>query len=164
MAGSSEVKAHCPSCGAKYKLPVSSLGRKARCAKCQTLFRVMNTSGPSPDEPPAAVAASPATSTGRPTQTQTTYHNHPKHVPTEDDIIRWLAEAESEADRERRIERDEDGLDAFDMPATTCDVIAAMPSRLISETAVSAPRLRRNDEDSPFGPSEMAIGPIRQTA
>ena len=137
MTPSADLKVRCPSCGTKYRLPTHAMGRRARCVKCQALFRVAgsndSTFAPSPAAAPVTTASTPASDTVRSADA--------RHPPTEDDILRWLADAESDAERERRDERQQDGVDAFDMPAAT---------RLVREdTGGTAPRLRLhvNDED-----------------
>lgn len=35
-----KIKTRCPQCRAKYRVPVRSLGHRARCVKCNTVFRV----------------------------------------------------------------------------------------------------------------------------
>ncbi len=37
---SETIKCTCPSCGAKYRLPVEAQGRKARCKRCNGTFEV----------------------------------------------------------------------------------------------------------------------------
>lgn len=138
MATSVEVKAHCPSCGAKYRLAAGMIGRKARCAKCQTLFRIADPSIPSPDSLPAALSSA----SSQPSSPQALRNGDLKHPPTEDDILRWLAEAENDADHERRAERNEDGLDAFDMPATIRDASVPTATRHTYDDVSTAPRLR----------------------
>jgi hypothetical protein len=77
-----------------------------------------------------------------------------KHPPTEDDILRWLADAESDAERERRDERQQDGVDAFDMPAAT---------RLVREdTGGTAPRLRLHVNDEDHADTDTATPLIRR--
>jgi predicted Zn finger-like uncharacterized protein len=95
MAADVEIRVRCPDCGAKYRLPASAAGRKARCAKCGRLFRAeSNTPGSNPSDRKAPVP-------------QRSRPHVPKGVPSEDDILRWLAEAEDEADRERRSSLDD---------------------------------------------------------
>jgi hypothetical protein len=41
-------KMRCPSCGQKYQLPDTAIGRRARCKKCQTVFTVEAPQGEGP--------------------------------------------------------------------------------------------------------------------
>lgn len=107
MAANDELKVRCPSCGTKYKLPASAVGRKVRCAKCHAAFRMTDPRGdshrmPSPHNKPTSApptAASPQ---------KTEVPGSPKRPPTEDDILRWLSEADDDAGRERRVEMNVD--------------------------------------------------------
>ena len=115
MAADVEIRVRCPDCGAKYRFPASAAGRKARCAKCGRLFRA---EAPTP-APTASDGQAPA-----PGRAISAAHRNPprvpKGVPTEDDILRWLAEAEDEADRERRSSLDDtDDLTAIEERGTT---------------------------------------------
>ncbi|MCG3126179.1 MAG: hypothetical protein CHACPFDD_01009 [Phycisphaerae bacterium] len=42
---SETIKCACPECGAKYRLPVETQGRKARCKKCGKPFEVPKSDG-----------------------------------------------------------------------------------------------------------------------
>jgi len=37
------IEAHCPSCGARYRLRAEAAGRKARCKACRAVFKVPRT-------------------------------------------------------------------------------------------------------------------------
>lgn len=40
MASQADILIHCPHCQARYRLPVSSAGHRARCARCRQTFRI----------------------------------------------------------------------------------------------------------------------------
>ena len=66
-----KIKTRCPVCEAKYRVPVSAVGHKAHCTKCETVFRV--------------------------TELVPDNHKNP-YLPTEEDIIRWLSEGGDQDD------------------------------------------------------------------
>ena len=66
-----KIETRCPACDARYRVPASSIGHRARCARCGTSFRV------------AQIA-----SQRRPVDL--------RHPPTEDDILSWLNEGSDE--------------------------------------------------------------------
>jgi hypothetical protein len=125
MAANQEFKVHCPTCGAKYKFAAAVAGRKARCTQCQTVFRVASIT---PTPKPAASSE----------QTSAAHVVHASHagIPTEDDILRWLAEADDEAGRERRSELDDTDMDLMAAPSTTPAVLQT------SQVGSPSPRLR----------------------
>ena len=152
MAASSELKARCPSCGTTYWLAAHAVGRKARCAQCKSLFLVSDpavesyfpAAGTTLSEPEAQAreqCVEPAFCRSESTGWKPVPHERLPHPPTEEDILRWLADAESDADRERRAEREADGVDAFDMPAP------ASPRIVREEASPSVPRLRLHVTD-----------------
>lgn len=111
MAANDELKVRCPSCGAKYKVPASAIGRKLRCAKCKAAFRLTDPRGDSHRSP------SPAPPSRSPTQPNSSRET--KRVPSEDDILRWLSEADDDSDRERRVEMSLHDSDASLSPSTS---------------------------------------------
>ncbi len=104
MAANHEFKVRCPSCGTKYKFPASAAGRKARCAQCQSVFRV----GDAVDDSTAPSVSPHKTKAGRSVPPSMPARTTPPGVPTEEDILRWLSEADDDAERERRAELDEE--------------------------------------------------------
>jgi predicted Zn finger-like uncharacterized protein len=72
MAGQDrKIEARCPACDARYRVPSSGVGHRARCSKCHTTFRVAV-----PDR-----------------RSHTPGQHRP---PTEDDILAWLNEGVDE--------------------------------------------------------------------
>ena len=166
MTAGADVKVRCPSCAAIYRLADHAIGRKARCSKCRTLFRVAQ-----PDD--SSVVASPALAAGaggaRLTDAvsigstasaagmqavQPGSATDAKRPPTEDDILRWLVEAESDADRERRAEREQDGVDAFDMPNTQA---SRLPRETVSAGAVAHLRLHTAQDEDDDGVRSVSL-------
>lgn len=103
MAANAELRVRCPSCGSKYKLPAGAVGRKVRCVKCATAFRVTDPRGDSHRSPSPSPASSPPPRSPDPVSEQPPAA-HGKRPPSEEDILRWLSEADDEADLERRVE------------------------------------------------------------
>ncbi|HQA00188.1 MAG TPA: zinc-ribbon domain-containing protein, partial [Phycisphaerae bacterium] len=90
MAANEELRVRCPSCGTKYKLPAKAVGRKVRCVKCNTTFRITDPRAdshrfPSASKPDASRPAAP--------QPAPPQREH-QRFPTEEDILRWLSEAD----------------------------------------------------------------------
>lgn len=111
MAANDELKVRCPYCGAKYRVPASAIGRKLRCAKCKSAFRVTDSRGDSHRSPsPAPPSRSPV---------QPSPSREAKRFPSEDDILRWLSEADDDSDRERRAEMSLHDSDASLSPSTS---------------------------------------------
>ena len=87
---SAKVKTRCPLCAAQYDVRTSAVGHRARCAKCNAVFRV------------APLQSTQANETGPPNHThQATINDRPqneppKRFPTEEDVLRWLNEADNE--------------------------------------------------------------------
>lgn len=119
MAAREEIKFRCPSCGSKYRVPASAVGHKIRCPQCQSVFRLTDTRGDSHD--------SPARSASNPGRTASSQAGSPaatpdvprtiRGVPTEEDIMQWLSEADDDASRERRSElSSDDSLYGTDNP------------------------------------------------
>ena len=100
MSSAANLKTRCPVCNKKYQLPVTAAGQKARCSDCHTVFRV-------PTPPPADRSfAEPVVShriMPRPEDPVSSGRNgdHARkpHPPTEEDILRWLSEAEDESEK-----------------------------------------------------------------
>jgi len=135
MAANDELKVRCPSCGSKYKLPADAVGRKLRCAKCHNAFRVTDPRAdshrlPSPND--KQTSAPPRSSSPQNTEKP----GPAKRPPTEDDILRWLNEADDDAGRERRVEMTVDD-------EVRPDAVTAHES-----TSSSQPRLRIAREES----------------
>lgn len=92
MARQTPVKTCCPHCASQYDVPAAAVGHRARCAACKQVFRV-------------APLESPATPAGR-TDSPLVGRSHAGSMldagiprpPSEDDILRWLAEAAEEDD------------------------------------------------------------------
>jgi len=99
MAANAELKVRCPSCGAKYRFPAQAVGRKARCLKCRSVFRIADPRADSHRLPSPTQATS-----APPRPNKAAREGDLKRPPTEDDILRWLLEADDDADRERRSE------------------------------------------------------------
>lgn len=111
MAANAELKLRCPSCGTKYKVPAKAVGQKVRCAKCQNLFRITDSRGDSHRPPPVHVDSVPSRAPSSPPPVR------PKGTPSEEDILRWLSEADDDASRERRTEMSaDDSLYGTDNP------------------------------------------------
>jgi hypothetical protein len=110
MSSAASLRTRCPVCQKKYEVPASSAGHKARCSGCHTVFRV-----PVPDQPsPQATGddSCVASHNGRsahaaaPAKVSTSATNGPVNAngsrqpqpPTEEDIMRWLTDAEEDAE------------------------------------------------------------------
>lgn len=119
MAARVEIKFRCPSCGSKYRVPASAMGHKIRCSQCRSVFRLTDPRGDSHDSAaqsasnPGRAASSQAGSSGTSQDVPRTI----KGVPTEEDILQWLSEADDDASRERRSElSSDDSLYGTDNP------------------------------------------------
>jgi predicted Zn finger-like uncharacterized protein len=121
VAANNDLKVRCPSCGSKYKVPASAVGRKLRCAKCQSAFRVSDPRADSHRSPsPSSKPRNPAPAPARPAAPQSASRDL-KSPPTDEDILRWLSEADDDADLERRSEMSH-------APPTSRPVAAGEPS------------------------------------
>lgn len=151
MAANEEFKVRCPSCGAKYKFPAEAVGRKARCAKCQATFRIVDPRGDSHRMPPPESKSKSQPQSDRAGSQRKTATSRPGGPPTEDDILRWLSEADDEADAERRTEMSASNPAPSDLPAsppTTTSPTTATPATSEDHSTPTAPRLRLHRDDS----------------
>ncbi len=133
MAANDELKVRCPSCGSKYKVPANAVGQKLRCSKCQTAFRVTDPRADSHRSPSPGAPSSPPRPTPEPGPGREADLKRP---PTEEDILRWLSEADDDADRERRVEM------SVERPHVA-------PLQQPHIEAPAAPRLRIARDDTP---------------
>lgn len=100
MPAQMKIKTRCPVCKAAYHVPGSSVGHRARCPKCDSVFRVLvpglQSSPQEPrQQPNPAPHPSPEPSLQRPHSPK---ENNGRHAPTDDDIVAWLMEGENEDD------------------------------------------------------------------
>jgi hypothetical protein len=111
MSAQMKVKARCPVCHTAYQLPGSLVGHRARCPKCDSVFRVLvpgaSQATEKPPQTPGSESVRPAESAtqtpreGAPPRSDDAklrLHRQrgPGH-PTDDDIVNWLMEG-SDAD------------------------------------------------------------------
>lgn len=134
MAAHAELRLRCPSCGTKYKVPANAVGHKVRCSKCHNLFRIADSRGDSHRPPASKTEVAPPRSTA-PSQPV-----RAKGTPSEEDILRWLSEADDDASRERRSELSaDDSLYGTDNPLPPEPQAPAVPPtlRMTRNTAAS---------------------------
>jgi hypothetical protein len=123
MSSAASLKTHCPICNKAYVVPASAAGHKARCTECQTVFRVTSDAPSSALPPPtysseptqalpsrlsnggtldAVAPRSPSPSNGKGLDSVLSHPatdgngQRPPQPPTEEDIVRWLCEANEE--------------------------------------------------------------------
>ena len=115
---SAMVKTRCPVCAARYDVRTATVGRRARCAKCDSVFRVAacRPAG-SNGTHHAAQVVHVASTVVRVTSTKDQSNQVKRRIPTEDDVLRWLDEAQDEEDRELAV-RPRVISDANTRPAT----------------------------------------------
>jgi len=94
---SAKVKTRCPVCAARYYVVPRAVGRRARCPGCDSVFRValLEFTG---RNGPTGSAAGVTISSGAGGIAQPPGVNGRKHPLTEDDILRWLNEADDESE------------------------------------------------------------------
>lgn len=98
MSAQSKIKTRCPVCKAAYAVPNHTVGHRARCPKCDSVFRVLvpGVQPAKPESPPApeATAHHPAERGER--HPSDTAERRPRdrsgRAPSDDDIVSWLME------------------------------------------------------------------------
>ena len=104
MSAQLKIKTRCPVCKAAYAVPNHTVGHRARCPKCDSVFRVLvpGVQPVKPGSPPA-----PEATAHRPDERA---ERHPSDVaerrhrdkngraPSDDDIVNWLMEGSERDD------------------------------------------------------------------
>ncbi len=120
MSAQMKIKTHCPVCKTAYQVPDSSVGHRARCPKCDSVFRVVipgvQKPAAEPHRPANAGSDHPGNGSARPPQTtperprgvtpqppQATERpadrpHRSGRAPTDDDIVGWLMEGTEKDD------------------------------------------------------------------
>ncbi len=129
MPTKATISAKCPVCGIGYRVPANAAGRRARCAKCRTVFRVESLAATPSPPPPARI--------GRRMPVEV-----PRHLPTEEDILGWLSEGQ---DDEGLIDREEalDSLLGSGASAVAGDSGTGLPA-----AAETSRRLAEDQDDT----------------
>ena len=102
MARQTPVRTCCPHCASQYDVPAAAVGHRARCAACKQVFRVTLL------ELPAATDSRPDSPLVGRSHARAMLDAGILRPPTEDDILRWLAEAAEEDDDRFAPDHDDD--------------------------------------------------------
>jgi predicted Zn finger-like uncharacterized protein len=104
MSAQLKIKTRCPVCKAAYAVPNHTVGHRARCPKCDSVFRVL-VPGVQPAKPespsaPEVTAQRPDERTERHLSDMANRRPRDKNgrAPSDDDIVSWLMEGSERDD------------------------------------------------------------------
>ena len=104
MSAQTKIKTRCPVCKAAYAVPNNSVGHRARCPKCDSVFRVLvpgvQPAEAEPQPPPEVTSHRPGqVAAPRTPEAAARRHRPPgEHGASDDDIVAWLMEGSERDD------------------------------------------------------------------
>ena len=104
MSAQMKIKTRCPVCKAAYAVPNNSVGHRARCPKCDSVFRVVVPGVQQPGAQPhlapddMAQSASEAAAARTPEITNHRPRERGARGASDDDIVAWLMEGSDRDD------------------------------------------------------------------
>ena len=103
MSAQTKIQTRCPVCKTAYALPSKSVGHRARCPKCDSVFRVLvpgvQPTKAQPQPPPEVTTHRPADVAEDRAAEAAHRHREPgRNGASDDDIVAWLMEGSERDD------------------------------------------------------------------